>query len=212
MIKFFKSLFGANSAVTKLREITSPKQLRKGDMFEFRASPSLPEELSGHSFEVKKVATYFYTDCGVYEYTIKDGQNKPLFLSIEDFDGEEHIIVSKKLKRKDVEQALGTGVLAKLVKQSEIDALDVDDTASTWLAKQYHCKAARAKGVYFEKAIRDLDQRPSGGEAFEYFEFYSDDETRSFEIEVWEGNEIEVCHGVVLPFTSIANYWCGNQH
>lgn len=189
-------------------ELTSPEQLSKGDMLRFADGFAIPEELRGETFLVQKVATYFYGDTGSPQFVIKSGDRKPLYLSIEDFDGEELIVISKKLKNKEVESLFSWDQLRTAMKDENSRNITTNqDTSNHWLANNYSRRVFGAKGHYFEKDIRHSDGVPPGGEAFQYFEYYTADENKSLEIEVWDGDEVEVCLGLVRPMTDVVELW-----
>lgn len=209
MLKMFRSLFksytGPNQAA---RQIDNPKQLQVGDLFKMSDSFALPSELRGESFQVQQVATYFYTDIGVPEFVIKSGPNKPLFLSIEDFDGEEQLILSRKLKRKEVEALFGWDAVKELTtRETTTEIVPRAPGEDEWLADAYHRRVFGGTGRYFERDLRDGPAPGSGGEPLHYYEFYDAEERCSFEVEAWEGDELEVCIGLVRPFSDIVEYW-----
>lgn len=201
---YFKSFKKQESPV----ELTSPAQLSKGDMLRFANSFSIPEDLRGETFQVQKVATYFYTDEPTLQFVIKSGSSKPLYLSIEDFDGEEQIVISKKLKNKEVESLLGWERIRSAMKKEGERDIDMTNTESdTWLAGSYSRRVFGANGHYFEKDHRNASMLPTGGETFKYYEYYTADEAKSLEIEVWDGDEIEVCVGLVRPMSDVEELW-----
>lgn len=209
MLKTLGSLIRSFKKQKPLNELTSPKQLSKGDMLRFSDGYALPEELRGETFQIQKVATYFYSDTGSPQFVIKNGDRKPLYLSIEDFDGEELIVISKKLKNKEVESLFGWDQLRAAMKNEDSREITTVNTASSdsWLANSYSRRVFGAEGHYFEKDIRDNNGLPPGGESFKYFEYYTPEENKSLEIEVWEGDEIEVCVGLIRPMTDIVELW-----
>lgn len=201
---YFKSLKKQEAP----EEITSPTQLSKGDMLRFADSFSLPEGLRGETFQVQKVATYFYTDEPTSQFVIKSGSNKPLFLSIEDFDGEEQVVISRKLKNKEVESLVGWDAIRAAMKNENNRDITINESSSdSWLADSYSRRVFGAKGHYFEKDHRNSSSLPAGGEHFSYYEFYTPDESKSLEIEAWDGDEIEVCVGLVRPMSDINEFW-----
>lgn len=209
MLKALGSLIKSFKQQDTPEELASPEQLTIGDMLRFADSFALPEGLRGETFQVQKVATYLYGDTGSPQFVIKSGDRKPLYLSIEDFDGEELIVISRKLKNKEVESLFGWDRLRAAMKDEnsrEITATD-QNYSDSWLANNYSCRVFGAKGHYFEKDLRHNDSIPPGGEAFRYFEYYTADENKSLEIEVWEGDEIEVCLGLVRPMTDVVELW-----
>lgn len=209
MLKALSSLIKSFKKQDTLEELTSPEQLSKGDMLRFSDGFAIPEDLRGQTFQVQKVATYFYGDAGSPQFVIKSGDQKPLYLSIEDFDGEELIVISRKLKNKEVEALFGWGRLRTAMKDENSREITVADQSGSdsWLANSYSRKVFGAKGHYFEKDVRHSVDIPPGGEAFKYYEYYTPDENKSLEIEVWEGDEIEVCIGLVRPMTDVVELW-----
>ncbi|MEW8625623.1 MAG: DUF4178 domain-containing protein [Candidatus Thiodiazotropha sp.] len=209
MLKTLSSLIKSFKKQDAPEELTSPEQLSKGDMLRFADGFSMPEDLRGETFQVQKVATYFYTDTGSPQFVIKSGDRKPLYLSIEDFDGEELIVISRKLKNKEVESLFGWDRLRAAMKDEDSREITVteQDSSDSWLATTYSRRVFGAEGHYFEKDIRHNDGIPPGGETFRYFEYYTADENKSLEIEVWEGDEIEVCLGLVRPMTDVVELW-----
>ena len=209
MFKAIRSLFRSFQKQQPAEEFTSPAQLSQGDMLRFADSFAIPEELRGASFQVQKVTTYFYGDTASPQFIIKSGDRKPLYLSIEDFDGEELIVVSRKLKSKEVESLFGWDQLRTAMKNEDSRELAVknNDHTDSWLAESYSRRVFGAKGHYFERDLRHSGAVPSGGESFNYFEYYTAEENKSLEIEVWDGDEIEVCLGLVRPMTDIDELW-----
>ena len=213
MIKLIKSFFSQDKPVDPV-SLESPLQLKKGDNFELRDSLNLPVELSGNSFEVKKVSTYFYTDTPTPELTIKDGGNCPLYLTIDPGADDELLLISRQLKRKEIESIFGYSLIKSLTKNKAIENVDAQkfsDEFKPWLGDaKYFRKVFAGKGRYFEKDLRDSEQPSSGGEDLKYYEFHSEDEKYFLEIEVWDADEIEVCIGLTLPFSDITDYWKSN--
>ncbi|GEM_PF-5804307 len=208
MLKALRSIFRSYKDQPSPRTLESPLDLRQGDMFRFDEDYSLPVELRGKTFKVDKVATYFYSGPGVPEYAIRGEDGTRLFLSVEDFDGQEEIVVSRKLKRKQVEDFIGWKAMKALTRDGASDTFTVSRPISDWTATEYENRVSGANATYTECDLRGLDS-PSSCEALSYYEFYSADEKHSFEIEVWEGNEYEACVGIVRPFSDIAEYWPG---
>lgn len=209
MLKALGSLIKSFKKQDAPEELTSPEQLSKGDMLRFADGFSIPEELRGETFQVQKVATYFYGDTGSSQLVIKSGDRKPLYLSIEDFDGEELIVISRKLKNKEVESLFGWDQLRTAMNNENTREINTTDknSSDSWLAASYSRRVFGAKGHYFDKHIRHGNGVPPGGEPFQYFEYYTEDEKKSLEIEVWEGDEIEVCLGLVRPMTDVVELW-----
>ena len=208
MLKALSSLVRSFKKQETPEVLTSPGQLSKGDMLKFSDGFAIPEDLRGQTFQVQKVATYFYADTGTPQFVIKSGDHKPLYLSIEDFDGEELIVIAKKLKSKEVESLFGWDQLRAAMKNQDSRDITIGQTDSSdaWLANSYSRRVFGAQGHYFEKDIRH-DTLPPGGETVKYFEYYTAEEHKSLEIEVWEGDEIEVCLGLVRPMTDIVELW-----
>jgi hypothetical protein len=209
MLKTLGSFVRSFKKQEPLDELTSPEQLSKGDMLRFSDGYGIPEELRGETFQVQKVATYFYNDTGSSQFIIKSGDSKNLYLSIENVDGEELIVISKQLKSKEVDSLFGWDQLRAAMKNEdarEITTIDAD-SADNWLANRYSRRVFGASGHYFEKDIRDNNGLPSGGETFTYFEYYTSEENKSLEIEVWEADEIEVSVGLIRPMTDIVELW-----
>jgi len=209
MFKLISSLFKSTRPVKHERSLTSLHDLLAGDMVKFSGSFGLPEDVRGETFRVQKISTYFFGDTGTPQFVIKSGDNKPIFLTIEDFDGEEHLVLSRKLKHKEVEALVGWNALKSAMKDDSNKSVQVQSDAdqSGWLTNAYQRRVGGGEGVYFERDLRSLTSVPNGGEKFKYYEFYSDDEAKSLEVEVWEGDEYEVCIGLVRPFSDITEYW-----
>ena len=219
MLKALSSLIKSFKKQEAVKELTSPEQLSSGDMLRFSDSFVLPDDLRGETFQVQKVATYFYTDTGSPQFVIKSGNNILLYLSIQDFDGEELIVISRKLKNKEVESLFGWDRLRKSMKEENSRTIAVDKHVvsesglDNWAADSYSRRVFGATGHYFENDVRESNIKgknmgiPAGGEAFKYFEYYTPDEGKSLEIEVWEGDDIEICLGLVRPMTDVVELW-----
>ncbi len=208
MLKAFSSLIKSFKKQDAPQELTSPEQLSKGDMLRFSDGFNIPEELRGETFQVQKVATYFYGDVGAAQFVIKSGDQKPLYLSVEDFDGEELIVISKKLKNKEVEALFGWDRLRAAMKdENSREIIALDNSVGDWLGESYERRVFGASGHYFERDVRHSDGTPSGGEEFTYFEYYTSEEKKALEIEVWEGDEIEVCLSLIRPMTDVVELW-----
>jgi len=208
MLKALRSLFRSYKEQTATRNLNSPSSLKQGDMFRFDDDFSLPIEIRGKTFTVDKVSTYFYQGPGVPEFSIRGDNGTRMFLSVEDFDGQAEIVISRKLKRKDIDSLLGWKEMKALTKDQNAESVTLSGNIDGWTATQYERRVFGASATYTDKDLRGFES-PSRTEALKYFEFYSEDEKHSFEIEVWEGDEFEVCIGLVRPFTDITEYWPG---
>jgi hypothetical protein len=216
MLKLLKSLLGTTGNHPSARNLSGPGDLTCGDLIKFADSYGLPEGVRAETFKVQKVATYFYADEPCPQFVIKGASNAPLFLTIEDFDGEEFLVISKKLKHKEVEDVVGWNALKSSMNGGASGSLPTspaqyDSRDSAWLAEAYEKRVGGGEGRYFEKDLRSSSSAPGGGESFKYHEYYSDDETKLLEVEVWDGDEYEVCVGLVRPFSDIAEYWPGTR-
>ena len=218
MLKALSSLIKSFKKQEAIKELTSPEQLSKGDMLRFVDSFALPDSLRGETFQVQKVATYFYTDNPSPQFVIKSGNSAPLYLSIQDFDGEELVVVSRKLKNKEVDSLFGWDKLREAMKDEDSREIvanqqmgsdsDSDRWIVNWAADSYSCRVSGgATGHYFGSDMRQSVGVPAGGEAFKYFEYYTPDEGKSLEVEVWEGDEIEVCLGLIRPMMDVVELW-----
>ena len=212
MLNALSSLIKSFKKGETVKALTSPEQLSKGDMLKFADSFAMPEDVRGQTFLVQKVDTYFYTDTGSPQFVIKSGNSTPFYLSIQDFDGEELIVLSRKLKNKEIASLFGWDRLREFMKDEttrEISAIPVasDSWIANWVADSYSRKVFGATAHYFDRDVRDSYGVPAGGEVFKYFEYFTPDEGKSLEIEVWEGDEIEVCLGLVRPMADINELW-----
>ncbi len=212
MLKTLGSLIKSFKKQETAKALTSPKQLSKGDILRFADSFAMPDDVRGQTFQVQKVATYFYADTGSPQFVIKSGNSTPFYLSIQDFDGEELVILSRKLKNKEIASLFDWDKLHKAMKdetEREIRTAEVasDTWIANWAADHYSRRVFGATGQYFDYDVRGSDGIPAGGEMFKYFEYFTSDEGKTLEIEVWEGDEIEVCLGLVRPISDITELW-----
>lgn len=209
MLKTLGSFFKSFKQQEKPRELTSAAQLTVGDMLRFTNGFGIPEGLRGETFQILEVATYFYGDKPASQFVIKGASNQPIFLSIEDFDGEESIVISKKLKHKEVDAFFGWKRLRAAMKnEDEREVITQGDiTTDEWLSDNYQRQVFGASGQYYEKDVRHASTPPAGGEDFKYYEYYSQERDKSLEIEVWEGDDIEVTIGLVRPMTDVDELW-----
>lgn len=187
--------------------LSSAAQLKQGDMLRFSDSHTLPEEIRDQPFKVKQVASYFYGDDLSPQLVIAGDSNQSLYLTFEEVDGEPVIQISKTLKRKDVNALIGWDTLKKAMKNDDSISLLNDVIGDAWLAATYEQRVCAANGRYFEQDVRESKSMPQHGEVFTYHEFFADGVNKSLEVEVWEGNEIEVTVGILCPLSDIEDFW-----
>jgi hypothetical protein len=211
MIKLFKAIW-ANIKDTEAgptRTINDPIELQRGDYIKLNDSFALPPLLRGQTMQVSKVSTYVYGYEEVAELNLRGEKNRTVFMNIEENDGEPFIGFSVKLKRKEVNEIFGSGVLEKIYngEQRSLVTLNKPADFDLWLADDYKIKESAAECQFFDRDFRNMDAPTHGGEALTYYELWSDDEKFSVEIEIWDEEEIDIIICLIRPLSDVHEMW-----
>ena len=191
----------------QVAELSCASELMQGDMLRFSNSVALPEEIRDKPFKIKSVASYFYADSLSTQLVIAGDANQLLYLSFEEVDGEDFIQVSKSLKHAEVEALVGWANIKKALKNEMDIQLLNDAIGDAWLSQTYQHRIFAASARYIDADVRQSKASSTQGEPLKYYEFKAANTNKTLEVEVWEGNEIEVGIGLLLPLSDIDDFW-----
>lgn len=211
MIKLFKAMFSSMSAEKELRTLDNLADLQVTDYIKLNDSFALPEELRGKTFQVDSIDSYYYADSLSIEWALKGDTKKKVYLSLKDTGDEDQIVLSYQLKKQEVESVFGWDNIKKQYNADFEETLACKDTSlfEGWLGEEYSRRECAGKGRYFEGDHRG-NTRSSGGEKLTYFEFFTEDDSRSMDIEMWSKDEIDVFISVIRPESDIHEFWAHN--
>lgn len=211
MIKLLKAIFSSGADDNKkLRDLNSLGELQNGDFIKLNDSFALPSELRGKTFQVTSIDSYFYGEELSTEWTLKGDTKKKIYMSLTDMGGEDQIVLSYQLNKREVDALFGWSELkAQMNASTQADLLCKDTSMfEGWLADTYHRREVDAEAVYFSRDMRGRG-RSGGGEELTYVEFYNDDESRSMDMEIWDVDEIDVFISILRPETDVHEFWAG---
>lgn len=202
----FKLWFGGNKKAP--RELNDPRDLQPGDVLQINDSFALPADLRGQSFEVTEVTTYRYGQSDWPEWTLKGPANKPVYLCIDENDGEPLACFSRKIKKKEFNALFGKHALAGIMQANAgfvLERVQEPESLAGWTAESYSPAELGAKGKWYERDLR----KGGGGDydPFTYYELYSDDEQFGVEVEVWDADEVDLCITLSRPLSDIRELW-----
>ncbi|HED35313.1 MAG TPA: hypothetical protein ENJ08_14045 [Gammaproteobacteria bacterium] len=206
--RLIKNMFSSDDEKAP-RLLEKIDQLQIGDMLDMSDSFGLPACLREQSFEVKSIDSYYYDERLETEWELLSSDKKPVFVSMDSEDSDMDACFSLQLKRKDVDAILGWDKLLSILDAEEGADITLSSTEQPegWLAETYHCVEFNNRASYLEGDHRGRNSAPGGRESFKYSKFVSEDETRSFEIERWSKNEIDVFVAVLRPISDIKDFW-----
>ncbi len=208
-----KKLFSAMLASFKkdgkaLRELTQLADLQVNDYIKLNDSFALPVEIRGKTFQVASIDSYFYADRLSTEWTLKGDTQKKLYLSLDDVGGEDQIVLSYQLNKKEVEKIFGWNAVQAQTDAACQQVLPCKDkhVLEGWLTDNYHRRECAGSATYFAKDYRGKDQ-PAKGETLSYYSFYDDEENFGLNVEVWSEDEIDVFISLLRPESDIHEFW-----
>ncbi|VAW62073.1 hypothetical protein MNBD_GAMMA11-932 [hydrothermal vent metagenome] len=204
----FKGIFGDKNEEAP-RVLEKIDQLKIGDMLDMSDSFGLPKSIREQSFEVKSIDSYYYDERPETEWELLSADKKPVFVSMDSEDNDTEACFSLQLKRKDVEAILGWDRLVSVLDAAEGADIELkpSEQYDGWLADTYHCVEFNNRASYLDGDHRGKNTAPGNREEFRYSKFVSQDETKSFEIERWSKNEIDVFVAVLRPVSDIKDFW-----
>lgn len=207
-------LFGKKDDESEaVRSLTHPSQLRAGDVIKLSFLDQ--QDLSAQRLEVTDVNTYDFDNKPYPSFTLKNDAGKVFFLSVEDDNGEEHLVISKVLKRNEVlslfdeaafSRVFNAGAGIKLNRRN-----DFPSKLEEWTAPMYAEEQDCTNGYYHEGDYRNrsLPQYEKDSCGLQYYLLEDPDENYAIEIEVYADGETEVSVAAYLPMTSVEEMWPG---
>ena len=208
MKNLFKAIFSSFSKDKELRTLDALADLQVTDYIRLNDSFALPEELRGKTFQVESIDSYFYGEELSTEWALKGDTKKKVYLSLRDSSDEDQIVLSYQLKKQEVESVFGWNQIKQQYKPDFDVKLACKDTAlfEGWLEKEYYRRECAGKGTYFSGDYRGK-AKSGGGEKLTYFEFYSEDDSRAMDVEMWSKDEVDVFISIIRPQTDIHEFW-----
>ncbi len=192
------------------RVLDKPEDLNIGDMLEMVDSFGLPKEIRGKTFQVVDINTYEYQRDTETEFLLQGPNDEPVYMTIENEDGERWANFTLKIERDEVEHLFDMDAFGSVfddeVSDMEIAVVGDSEGYERWLADGYRQSGQWSRG-YFHKA--DYRKRAISkyeddrGHPFESVSLASDDDMHSVEIEVWEDGTTEVHLCVTRPVSDI---------
>jgi hypothetical protein len=208
--KFFKK------KTVPQRLLEHPKDLNTGDMLQMIDSFALPVELKGQTLHVTGVNTYQYEYENEYEFVLKGDNERSIFLTIEDDDGEQWANFSIKIQRQDVDELFTLDKFSDIFDLDELVTLDKIkdvDGFERWTTKRYTQTSQPSTAYYYNKDYRG-QQIPKhveeGGEPVECIDLADAEQDFAINIEVWDDGETDISLTVSRPLTDIVDLFPGN--
>lgn len=207
----FKKIFGRND---KPRVLSSPAQLKPGDIISFKQRRVLPSELQGEQFEVTAVGSYQYSADEINrELTLRGVDNKTYYVLFHEEDGESLLSFSVKLPE---------SVVSMVFDEEEFSGLWSDGFATlavrerppefvSWIADHYKQQVKEREAYYYDYDCGDSVPIHEKGEELRYHECTSNLETHHLSVEVWEGGETDVSLTVLCPMDVVDDMWPGKS-
>ncbi|PCH61853.1 MAG: hypothetical protein COC19_03945 [SAR86 cluster bacterium] len=205
----FKKLFKKKQAP---RDLTSPRDLRVGDILEFKPRSILPSDLHGVSLTVKKVQAYQYSDGFYPEFVLESANGSIVTMMCSPEEEEDSLQISKKLNKAEIDGLFNSAEIEQLweegaatVHVNKENALELN----AWLADKYHQDITSATAYFFNKDVRgkesDLDE--SNSESLQYHECSSAQDIHCLTVEIWEDGSTDFYVQINLPFSVVAEMW-----
>lgn len=196
-----------------LRDLSSPGQLRSGDIVVLKERLSLPSELQGRQLEVSHVSTYQYASGVEKEFTLRTAESTSYYMSVDDNDGDPILCFTIKVPRKLVLEIFHEDDFAQLWEAdfANLKVQSVPEQYAGWLTDNYRQVIKDEEGYFYDRDCGD--EAPSGrldddGEEFRYHECVGDpDDDRSLLVEVFSGGETDVFLEVSTPLDVIDELW-----
>lgn len=210
----FKKWFGKEEK--KERKLTHPRDLLKGDMVQFIDSFALPADLKGETLTVTAVNTYQYEYEHDTEFVLKGSSARPVFLNVEEEDGEEWANISIKIQPDDVDALFGLDQFADIFDSealSELERQSEPDEFTRWTGEFYRQTGVPVVGYFYNKDFRGktIPQHvEDGGEPLESIELADGDERFYINIEIWHDGETDVALTICRPLTDIIELFPGS--
>lgn len=211
MKKLIKSFFDKDEE-PKGRTLNHPRELNIGDVIVMDDGFDLPAQLRGQQFEVKQVQTTQFEYKQLTGWVLKGVSERPIFLGVEEEDGEAYLAFSIKVERDEVEQIFDldefseifeTEGAAVINKQGDLGGFD------NWVAPIYRQTAHEERGYFYEEDYRGrkVPDYEGVGEPFNYYCLESDDDDHQVEIEVWQDGDTDVLLTIYRPVADIKEMW-----
>jgi hypothetical protein len=209
MSSLFKAIMSRFKSEPEPRVITDIHSLQKGDMVKLNDSFALPAELRGGTFEITGIDTYYYGQEGLTEWVLRGGASRKIFMSVSEFDDEERLSFSFKLKGSEVEELFSWKEIKAQFNESHESPLVCSNAEKfeNWLTTEYQRRECAGRGEYFSGDYREHPNKPSGGEALDYTEFFDVDERYGVEVERWSKDELDVFVSLIRPLEDIHEMW-----
>lgn len=196
------------------RQLSHPKDLQLNDMLQIQDSFILPKELKGQTLKVVDINTYQYQYSTETEFVLRGEARQPIYLVIENEDGEEWANFSLKIERSDVEHLFSLDQFADIFDSEDMSELsrqdNIDDPLQQWTSEHYTQEALPTVGYFHEKDYRDQtlsNFEEDGGEPLENISLSDDDGKFFLNIEIWENGDTDVALTLCRPLSDIAELY-----
>lgn len=197
-----------------LRQLSHPKDLQLNDMVQLQDSFILPAELKGQTLKVVDINTYQYQYSSETEFVLRGDSRTPIFLVVENEDGEEWANFSIKIERGDVEHLFSLEQFADIFDSEAMSELvrndNIDTSLQQWTAAHYFQEGEPSAGYFHEQDYREKElsnYEEDGGEPFETISLADDDGKYFINIEIWENGDTDVSLTVCRPMSDIVELY-----
>lgn len=196
------------------RQLSHPKDLQLNDMVQLQDSFILPQELKGQTLKVVDINTYQYQYSTETEFVLRGESRTPIFLVVENEDGEEWANFSVKIERGDVEHLFSLEQFADIFDSEDMTELarneEIDASLQQWTSEHYSQEGEPSVGYFHEKDYRDKElsnYEEDGGEPLESISLSDDDGKFFINIEIWENGDTDVSLTVCRPLSDIVELY-----
>ncbi len=209
----FRKLFGKDKAPA--RTLTSPTELRVGDLITFKPRSTLPACLQGETLEVIKVCAYEYPGGFEPEFTLKSSADRVVSLSLSEDSGDIEMTFSVEIPRDTVFSLFGEDSFAELWGENFAEITTRLEAAPPelegWLAPAYRQTEKMAQAYFYNRDMRSEVRTRYVGEDAEELRYHAcnggADDDFGLSAEIWEGGETDVYVSKSLPLTVIEEMW-----
>ncbi|MEW6982388.1 hypothetical protein AAD001_07030 [Colwelliaceae bacterium 6471] len=216
-MSFLKSLFKKdNNQSNNNRQLKSPHDLKTGDIIVLSDSFALPEQLRAQEFQVKATSSYEFEHKVQKEWALASSSGDELYLSL-DVDDKTYLKFSLKINHDEVESLFDLDEFATIFDEpGDAFLTRQSDTSSTsnWSSPEYQ-QSIFAKVGYFHRKDHDEEalsqyEGKEGGEQFELYVLYDQEQSRGIDIEVWQDGDTDVFLTLFRPLTDITDMYPGS--
>lgn len=211
-MNFIKRMF---NKPTQERKLTNVKELNQGDIIVMSDSFGLPEALRAQEFQVSAVNSYEFEHNTQTEWVLNGNNDTQLYLTL-DVDDQIYLKFSLKILHADVESLFDLDMFSEVFEEGNIILERVEDTANTtgWSDSKYQQIVNAQVGFFHRKDHRSSNlsqyEGRDGGEQFELYALFNEDQDKGIDIEVWQDGDTEVFLTLFRPTTDIIDMYPGS--